>query len=610
MTTKSNTGTGNSAPPRWDMTTIYPSPDGPEFASDLHSYRSIVQQLREMVDDGELNRRECADRLPVMIELINRAGTLLETLQSYAYCLFSTAADTAEHMKLLNRIEQEALPFQDACVRFRNTLADLKDRLPALYQQTVSLEQYRFFIDEQLHLQEFQMSPAEEGLAADLQRSGAEAWSRLQEQISSTLTAEWDAATGETRTVVQLRNMAHNTSRSIRRRAFETETAAWKSMETPLAAALNGVKGCEITLARRRGYKDPLEPALQQSRISPEALDALVSAMENRRPQFHGYLKTKARLLGLEQLAFYDLFAPIQDTSRRWSFEEARRFIQTEFSSFSPDLGAFAGMAFDNHWIDAEPRAGKVGGAYCIDLPGKSASRILCNFEGSFSDVSTIAHELGHAYHSSLLRDYPPVLTEYPMTLAETASIFCETMIFNARVSSTPREEQLPLLEHFLQETTQMIIDILSRYYFEQQLFARRSEGELSAGELCELMHEAQVRSYGDGIDPQTLHYYMWAVKGHYYIPSLSYYNFPYAFGLLFGLGLFQQYRQDPAGFPARYRELLRATGRMSTTDVTRQAGFSIETRDFWDDGLALIGQYIDQFTELSTAEGTAQLQQ
>ncbi|AFG36440.1 M3 family oligoendopeptidase [Spirochaeta africana] len=596
-----STGSGNlpTAPPQWDMSSIYPDQQSPAFLQDLHDYQALISQLQQLLETAETGQPD-HHALLALIDTMNDCRILLENLESYGYCMFSAAADNPEYTRLLNRIELAALPFQNICVRFRNIIADISAQLPELYRVTPRLQDFRFYLEEQQLLQGYQLSPAEEDLAADLQRSGAEAWSRLQEQLSSTLSGSLPGPDGSATscTVVQLRNMAHNRDRLTRQLAYEAELAAWETAAVPLAAALNGVKGSSLTLLQRRGYQDPLEPALQQARITPAALDAMITAMEHSLPQFHRYLQTKARILDLPGLAFYDLFAPVAAETTRWSYPDACRFIIDEFTGFSAELGGLARTALTAGWVDAEPRPGKVGGAFCIDLPKSGCSRILCNFEGSFSDVSTIAHELGHAYHSQVLRDLPPVLADYPMTLAETASIFCETLIFESRLQDATETQQLPLIEHFLQETTQMVVDILSRYYFEREVFQRRASGELGVQELCSIMQEAQRRCYGPGLDPESLHPYMWAVKGHYYIPGLSFYNFPYAFGLLFGLGLYQQYRHQPEGFPARYREILRATGRMNAAEVGRHAGIDIESPDFWLDSLQLIGHYIDRFDQ------------
>ena len=440
------------------------------------------------------------------------------------------------------------------------------------------------------------MQPGEEALAVDLGRSGGDAWSRLQESISSTASAVWNEETGERKTVIELRALAYDGSRDIRKRAYEKELEIWKQYEIPLAFSINGVKGSTITLNRRRNYTDVMENSILQSRITRKTLDSLISVMEESLPVFQEYLKLKAKALGIEKAAFYDIFAPIDSSAHIWTFAEAKQFIIERFSSFHPGMGEFAQKAFAESWVDAKPRDGKVGGAYCIGFPLRGESRVLCNFDGSLSAVSTVAHELGHAYHGYILRNEPALLSEYPMTLAETASIFAETIVFNGALEHADEAEKPVVLETFLQESTQVIVDILSRFYFERELFSRRESGDLLPDELSEMMLDAQKKTYGDGLDHNQLHPYMWAVKGHYYRTELSYYNFPYAFGQLFGLGLYALYEKRGDGFRETYDAILYRTSRNSAVDVTKFAGFDIEAPDFWRQGIQVISRFVDQF--------------
>jgi len=260
------------------------------------------------------------------------------------------------------------------------------------------------------------------------------------------------------------------------------------------------------------------------------------------------------------------------------------------------DARFFVAQAFEKNWIDARPRSGKVGGAYCISLPLSAESRILSNFSGNFGDVKTLAHELGHAYHYYVLRRSPHVFRQYPMTLAETASIFAESVVIDGALSEVKGTATLPIVEKSLQDSTQVIVDILSRFKFERAVMERREKGELSAQELCRLMEEAQQECYGQGLNQRELHPYMWAVKPHYYRTELSFYNFPYAFGQLFGLGLFQRYLDEGAAFVPVYRDLLARTGGESAVQLSRRAGFDIESPDFWRRGIALIKDRVDQF--------------
>ncbi|MDP2792216.1 MAG: M3 family oligoendopeptidase [Rectinemataceae bacterium] len=598
--------TGSEKLPTWDLTPIFSSFESEEYRAAKAKVSSLAAQALDFFEactvaaDGE----DTAAWLKQALAINEELGILCETLSAYTYARFSTATRDPVAMAELNAVEELQLPAKKADVLFKNALAARKALVEKALVADSALAPYAYHLREELFFQSRQMSPELEDLAEDLGRSGADAWSRLQESVSSNASAVWDEATGARKTVIELRNLAFDPDRSLREKAFNLELSVWKSVEIPMAAALNGVKGTTNALNARRGWKDALEKSMAQARISPATLDALISAMESSLPMWRRYLKAKARALGLPALAFYDLFAPVEKKDQplpTFSWDNARDFIRDKFSSFDPVMGAFAMKAFNSNWIDAQPREGKVGGAYCTDFPMAKTARVLCNFDGSFSSVSTVAHELGHAWHHECILDKPYALTQYPMTLAETASIFAETIVSESALAQASRAERLPLVEMHLQDGCQVIVDILSRFYFEKAVFGERLSNELGPDQFSALMLDAQARTYGEGLDPEKRHPYMWAVKGHYYIPSLSYYNFPYAFGQLFGLGLYERYKAEGSGFAQTYRQLLGHTGSASAVEVTRQAGFDIEKPDFWLSALSVFERQTAEFDALVT---------
>ncbi len=588
--------------PRWSLDTIYTGFSSDSFHDNisllyktceaLESLASEAERIQEGSDDLRLWLRDVIDHTNMMMDLY-------ENLESYAYTRFSVNTRDKEAIDGLQTVERIALAVKSARVAVTNAVAVHEKSIASMCETIEELKPFSFVLHELIQEQRHLMPPAMESLASDLQRSGGDAWGRLHESLSSTAKVVWNSETGEEKSVIELRALAFHPDRETRKRAFEEEISVWKSLEVPLAFALNGVKGFTVTLDKRRKYASSLERSIRQSRISRKTLDALIGVMESALPMFRRYLKKKAELLGLDTLAFYDLFAPVGETTKEWSFEEAKEFIITQFTSFYKPMGDFASYAFEHDWIDAQPAEGKVGGAYCIHFPLVRESRVLCNFDGSFSSVTTIAHELGHAFHDDVLKRSPGLLRSYPMTLAETASIFAETVIFNGALSRAGDSERLGMIESYIKDATQTIIDILSRFYFEQSVFARRADSELTAQEFCGLMEDAQKKTYGDALDADALHPYMWAVKGHYYDTDLAFYNYPYAFGQLFGLGLYAQYMKEGEQFCSRYVQLLEMTGRDSAVAVTAAAGFDIESRDFWQQGVDILKEYIDEFCAL-----------
>jgi pepF/M3 family oligoendopeptidase len=381
--------------------------------------------------------------------------------------------------------------------------------------------------------------------------------------------------------------------------AYEGELEAWSTVAVPLAAALNGAKGELGVLNRRRGFTDDLEPALRANNVDRATLDAMTGAVVESLPTFRRYLHAKARVLGHDGgLPWWDLFAPVGRADVvPWSGATDR--VRAAFTGFSPDLAALANRAFAEQWVDAETRDGKQGGAYCAGVEG-DVSRIMMNFDGSHDAVSTLAHELGHAFHNVALAERTPLQRRLPMALAETASIFCETLLFeHAAREAADDSERLALLDVHLVGATQTVVDIHSRFLFEIELCARRRRTTLSVADLKAAMLDAQDAAYGDGLDPQYRHEYMWAVKGHYFTP---FYNWPYTFGLLFGIGLYARYVDDPERFRSGYDDLLSAVGMADAASLAGRFGFDVRERDFWSESLAVLGRHIDDYELLAKA--------
>ncbi len=564
----------------WNLSSVYPSSDSDAYRADKDELVSLSASVLSLL------KQDASDWLPRVIESLNRLLDLSENLGSYVYAAWSVNTSDLAAQGEMDDLEERSLAVKDVLVRFRSLLPGVKFESPA---------DYAFWMDEQIFLAKRQMTPEEEALAADLQRCGGDAWVRLHSRLSSSLSRPWDDSD---KTVTQLRSLAFDADRKVRKRAWEEETAAWKGAEVSFAAALNGVKGTTVTLNTRRGWGSTLEKSLVQNRLSRTALDAMLGVMTESLPLFRRYFRAKAKMLGLPGLAWYDLFAPIT-AGDVWSWERVSTFIPEMFDTLSADMGDFARRAFSEGWIDASPRNGKVGGAYCTHLPlagNGGESRILCNFDGSFDSVSTVAHELGHAWHGEVMKNLPAINREYPMTLAETASIFSETLVFRAALDRSSEPSKPGIIDTYLVGASQVIVDILSRFHFESALMRRRPDGELSPEELSDMMLVAQERTYGDTLEEGERHQWMWAVKSHYYSPDLAFYNFPYAFGQLFALGLYAQFRKEGADFAPRYRELLRLTGSADAVSVGKSAGFNIESPDFWHSGISTIKDFIEEF--------------
>ena len=574
---------------RWNLSPIYPAVDSPEFNADLEKLKTLLKQIREELESAKPN-------LAKLVDMENEMEDISETLGSYAYCNVSVNTTDKAAVNALNKVEELGMDEAVCSTLFTTFVADHKDEVDAYCKDHPD---YRFIFDEIAEEAKHQMPKELEELAADLMRSGSDAFGRLQETISSSACAELD---GEKKTVIQLRALATSPDREIRRKAYEAELKVWKEHEVAFCYALNGIKGTSLSLEKRRNWESPIDRSCAGARITRKTLDALIGTLEKNLPMFRRYLKTKAKLLGLNKCAFYDLFAPVGKADMNFTLEQARKMVMTQYGAFNPAMGEFAANAFDNNWIDPFPRAGKTGGAYDIYMPKIKESRVFANFDGTYDGVSTFAHELGHAWHDHVVSVKPALLRSYPMTLAETASIFSEFIVFKGAVEQATEEQKVAIIEQFVQGACQVCVDILCRFYFEREIFEKRREGELMPDEMCEIMIDCQKKTYGDGLDEKLLHPYMWAVKGHYYSTGFSFYNYPYAFGQLFGLGLYNRSTKEKSDRPfyEKYNALLSLTGQLSAEDVAKSAGIDITDPAFWQEGMDIIASYVKQLEELA----------
>ena len=464
------------------------------------------------------------------------------------------------------------------------------------------IREHLFYLNEIKERDQYTLDERTELLLSKLNQSGGGAWSNLQGLLTSTLDVDIEAGGEEdVITLSEVRNLAYHKDSSVRKSAFEAELKSYEKIDKAIASALNSIKGEVNTITEFRGYTSPIEKTLIDSRMTQETLDQLILAIKEYLPHFRRYLKRKAEILGYSKgLPFYELFAPIGNVDKEFTIEEAQAYILENFGSFSDKLAGVAKKAFDEEWIDYSPKKGKVGGAFCANIPPIKESRILSNFTGSFSDVLTLAHELGHAYHGDCIFGESLLNTDYTMPVAETASIMCETIVMKRALSDATDDEKIFLLESSLQDITQVAVDILSRYIFEESVFNERRDTVLSSDQLKKLMVEAQKASYGEALDEELLHPYMWVNKGHYYRPSLNFYNFPYAFGALFGKGLYSQYLKDSEEFLPKYDNLLRLTGQKTVEEAAQLADIDVTDIEFWRGSLEQVREDVDLFLELT----------
>lgn len=580
----------------WDLEIMYKGYNDPKYIKDNERVLELIKEINELSNELDVNNAvECIEK---ELKLEEELNSLLSELFNYSSLRSATNVNDYEALGEMGKLQMALQETVSASVAFSKFLT--KVDLEKLAKTSELIKTYLFILknnqEEAMHM----LSDKEEVLASKLKLVGSNSWSDLQGQLTANLSIKVEGFE-EKMPLSAVRNLAYDHSEGVRKAAYEAELSSYKQIEDSVAMALNNIKREVNIMMPLRGYKDALEKTLKQSHMSKATLDAMIEAIKEEAPKFREYFKLKARALGHKNgLPFYDLFAPMGSMHKMYTIEEAKDLVLDVYGSFSKSLYELGREAFENRWIDVLPHEGKSGGAFCADLGNHDQSRVLTNFTGSLSDVQTLAHELGHAYHGRVVLANAPLNRDYPMPLAETASIMCQTLMAKKMINDmTDPFEKLTVVEESLQEDSQCVIDILSRFIFESKVLAEPIARPLSANDMCNFMLEAQDESYGDGLDPEFKHPYMWLCKSHYYSAGLNFYNWPYAFGLLFGKGLYKQYLKDKETFVKNYDQMLRNTGFMSVEDVAMSMNIDVTKKDFWIESLKFIEEDIDLFEAL-----------
>lgn len=572
----------------WTLEDLYPSFESQEFKQDVEAYKALKGKFESLTLEDSI------EGITQVVKLLEESTVLTGRLYNYIHLTLAT--DTTHETAI-----QVEVQLAGVSADLQATYAKVSKFLGTIQTDITTdpfLAEYRYYFEEAKKDATHLLSDELEEVLAKMSISGGKAWSQLFDFMWSSAQGEYK---GEVVTLSEIRGKAYDSDAEVRKSAYEAELKMYDAIKEPIAFSLNHIKKEVLTTSQLRGYESPLAHTLEASRMSRETLDALLEAIREYLPNFRKYLRHKAALLGHENgLPFYDLFAPVGNSSRTFTVEESKDYLIENFKTFSDDLAEMTEEFFDKHYIDFYPRKGKVGGAFCANLPMIKQSRVLTNFTGSLSDVVTLAHELGHAYHGLHIENHRPLNQDYSMPVAETASTFNENIIMNTAIKEASDEEKIALIESQLQDTTQIIVDIYSRYLFETAVFENREQSFMFSKDLEEMMLSAQKEAYGDGLDQSYLHPYMWACKPHYYSTGLSFYNFPYAFGGLFSKGLYAIYQEQPEGFVEKYQELLRATTVSSVEDTAKVLGVDVSTPEFWKKALAEVAESIEAFIALT----------
>lgn len=579
----------------WSLSVLYKDYEDPKFQEDFKKLENYIDSIQDF--SKELNR---TDTIATLVEILTRLEAyrnLMYPLSAYMNLRQSTDTTDAMTSTYLSRLMALGSKMSEPISRFNRYIAETKD-LEALIEQHNLLKEYAYLLTTTKRDAQYLLSDEVENVLSLMDLNAGNAWSNLREFVTSTMDVTYQ---GTSTTLSDIRNMAYDADKEVRKAAYEAELKSYEAVKDTIAFALNSIKGQANTVSELRGYDSVLMMTLHQSCMKKETLDAMFAAMKEFFPKFHQYLKRKADLLGYEHgLPWYELFAPLGNSNKKYSVEEAKTYLLDHFRPFAKDMADMMERAFDEEWIDFFPHKGKVGGAFCENLPFAKQSRVLTNFDGSLGDIVTLAHELGHAYHGMMIEEHRPMNWDYSMPVAETASTFNENIIMNAAIDAAHGDKKIALIENQLQDLTQIMCDIYSRFLFEQEVVERRKNEFLNADELKNIMLHAQKEAYGDGLDPEYLHPYMWINKSHYYSADLSFYNFPYAFGGLFARGLVVKYEEMKDDFLPKYQEMLKATTVMDVEDVASIMGIDLCDINFWRSALNTAADRIDEFLSLT----------
>ncbi len=597
--------------PRWDLNGLFPALDDRRFRAAMEEVTAGIDRMVARYDElgidadaPHLAPEEAAAHAASIIEATNALQSTIRPVTAYLHARITTDAFDDEAAAANGSLQTALVPLAALAPRWEGWL---RTQEPGRFASLLPItDDHRHALDRAAAGAAHRMSAPEEHLAAELRPSGSAAWAKLHRDVTAGILVAADLPDGTvTLPMSAIRGLATHADADVRRRAYDAELAAWRAHEVPLAAALNGAIGERVVLNRRRGWGSDLDAALFANAVDRATLDAMHEAVGDALPHFRRYLRAKAAALGRpgRALPWPDLLAPVGAQGGRLPWDVAVARVRDAFAGYAPSLRDLADRAVSEAWIDAEARPGKVDGAYCLSVrPGES--RVLMNFDGSTKSVQTLAHELGHAFHGLQLAERTPLQKATPMALAETASIFCETLLLDSLLRSVPADDpaaRLAILDTDLQGATQIVVDIHSRFLFESALGQRRRARSLTPTELCDLMLDAQGTAYADGLDPEVRHPYMWAVKGHYFTP---FYNWPYTFGLLFGLGLFARYRDDADRFRRGYDDLLSRTGMADAVALAAAFGIDLHQPTFWAASLEVIRARVDDYVALVEAPG------
>ena len=591
----------------WDLDAIFPGgTKSPQLQEKLKQVEGQIEELKQLVANWNFSENKTAEPLKAILAKRETIEKGLYQAATFINMYQDAYMDDQYANVVRGQVMELETELQKLSTTFNKKLVAISDADWNALLEDAELKEVAYALNEIRDEGKRLLSEAEEKIIAELDKDGLTAWSRLYDTIVSIMTIPFtdkDGKTTELSVGQAMNRMYADPDPEVRKQLFENWEAAWTKYAPIFADNINHLIGYRLTLQKLHNRKHYLEEPLEYNRMTKETLDAMWTAVSNNKQPFVDFLNQKAKVLGIEKLGWQDVDAPVavgDVKSTKFTYDEACDFIIDNFATFGPKLAEFAKHALENRWVEAEDRPNKRPGGYCTELPEFQESRIFMTFTGSNSDTSTLAHELGHAFHSHVMNDLPRLNQNYAMNVAETASTFAETIISNATVANAKsKEEKITLLNAKLENATAMFLNIHARFLFETAFHDERLKGIVTEERLNELMVNAQKEAYCDSL--ASYHPHFWCSKLHFFIDDVPFYNFPYTFGYLFSLGVYAEYLRNPEGFEEKYIALLRDTGSMKVEDLAmKHLGVDLTKPDFWEAGIKLAAKDAEEFIRLT----------
>lgn len=586
----------------WDLEVFFEGgSSSPEFQAHILETELKLKTFEEKVKNWfDTTIQANANTLHELLEQFQLITKALRQEGAFISCLQAQNTADKKASELQSRVTGLSASFQSSLTLFDEKLISFTEDEWSTVLADDRISQLSFVLSERRQRAKEKLSKEEETLINALGVDGYHSWGQMYDLIVGTIQIPFEE-NGEVKplSVGQAFNKFSSSDRTIRESVFENWEKAWGDNADILAKTLNHLAGFRLNVYKKRGWEDVLKEPLDINRMSKKTLDTMWEVITDYKQPFVQYLEKKASLLGLEKLSWYDLDAPIGESETKLSYQEGAEFILEHFAQFGEEKTKFAKIAFENRWIEAEDRAGKRPGGFHTYFPESAQSRIFMTYSGTPSNISTLAHELGHGFHTYAMRDLHPLNRNYAMNVAETASTFAELILADASVkNASSKEEKIALLEDKVQRSVALLMNIHARFLFETRFYEARKSGMISAEKLNELMLQAQKEAYGEGLE--EYHPLFWASKLHFFITGVPFYNFPYTFGYLFSLGIYSKALEEGKGYEEKYIALLKDTASMTVEELAKKhLNVDLTEREFWEDAVKLCVKDVEELLEL-----------